>query len=240
MDFVGEGLVNETSPTGSANVPTYYDIGIVEKSSTMSKEFLDVGTPVRSITYRGMRVGELSLNFAFGEIVNGSFVFAGNGYDLPSEPIRTGRVTNLAGSDQPLDATNGFGWLLVDGQDIDICLESLAITLNNNLSPQNCIGLLAPQDQVLGSAAVTFESTMHLGTTSFDLFMPNKLTQKPISLSFYTRDFAGNGYGVTMFRTQVNFPDPSATGRDENVVLEASGTASYDEVADNTLRIYIL
>lgn len=242
MTITGEGLVDEAG-TGdeTATLPAFHTIGTVEKSVSISKEFLDVADAnTRNIAYTGMRVSEMSLAFAFGNIVTGRFACAGNGYATPTVPITDARTVDPAGSDNPLDASNGFGWLLIDGANIDICLENFEFTLNNNLQAQNCIGELAPKDQILGSAAVTFSATMFLGLVSWDTFMANKLNQAPLSLAFYTRDDTGKGYAIVMDRIQVNFPDPAGSGRDAQVSLDVTGTASFNAATAQTMRIYFL
>lgn len=236
-DIVGVGLINGSGTGATATRPSYHQIGVIEKSMSISKEFLDLGS--RNISYKGERVSEFTMTFAFGAIVTGRVAFAGNDYDTPALPITDTRTIDPSGTSENLDASNGFGWLLVDGADIDICMESLDFTLNNNLQPQNCVGRLAAKDQVPGSAAVTFNSTMHLGTNSWDTFMAAKVAQTPVSLAFYTEDSLGQGYGVVMERVQVNFPDPQASGRDANVTLGATGLASYDAAALRTMRVYI-
>ncbi len=241
MDFVGEGTVNGSGTGATATRPGYHQIGTVEKSLAICKEFLDVDDGnVRSISYNGMRTGEMSMNFAFGSIVTGRFALAGNGYAQPTVPMTDSRTVTAAGSDQELDASNGFGWLLVDDVNVDICIESLDFTLNNNLTAQNCIGSLAPTDQIANAAGITFNMTVHLGINSWDQFMAAKLNQTPISLSFYTRDDAGQGYAIVLERVQVNFPDPASSGGNSNVTLSASGTASYDSTTGRTMRIYLL
>lgn len=240
--IIGEGLVNEAGTGDEAILrEEYHIIGTTNKSIAISKEFLDVDDGnARNIAYNGMRVSEMSLAFAFGNISTGRFTLAGNGYSTPTAPITNARTVDAAGSDTAIDASNGFGWLLVDEAAIDICLENLDITLNNNLQPANCIGNLAPKDQIPGTAAVTFAANMHLGLTSWDTFMAKKISQAPLSLAFYAVDDNGKGYAVKMDRVQVNFPDPASSGRDAIVVLNATGTASKDATTGQTMRIYKL
>ena len=239
LTIVGEGLTDESGGGGeTAQVPAHFTVGTVEKSLSLSKEFLDLGT--RSIAYRGMRVNELSMTFAFGSIVTGRFAMVGNGYETPALPITNSRTVNAAGSDPSLDASNGFGWLLIDDIAADICLESLGFTLNNNMQAQNCIGNLAPTNQIPGSAQVTFDSTIHLSGNAFDTFMAAKIAQTPMRMAFYSRDENNNGYGVVMERVQTSFPDPAAGGGNTPVTFNATGTASYDSTAGETMRIYIL
>lgn len=237
--ITGKGITDESSGAGGTMTrPPYYEIGSLAKSASISKEFLDLGA--RNIAYTGMRVSEMAMNFAFGSIVTGRFAFAGNGYDTPALPITDSRTIDPAGSNPALDASNGFGWLLVDGADIGICIEAIDLTLNNNLIAQNCIGNLAPTDQILGSAAVSFSATMHLGAGSWDKFMPAKIAQTPVSLAFHTTDENGQGYAVTLERVQVNFPDPASSGRDATVTLSATGVASYDATLARTMRVYVI
>ena len=237
--IVGEGLIDELGGGGeTATVPSFHDIGIIEKSLSISKEFLDLGN--RNIAYTGERVSEFALNFAFGAIVTGRASLAGNGYSTPALPITNGRTIDASGSDQSLDASNGFGWLLVDNVDLDICVESIDLTLNNGLSPENCVGALAPTDQVPGSAAVTFAATVHLSAASFDTFMSAKIAQTGMSISFYARDDQGKGYAVVIDRVQVTFPDPATSGKDTTVTIGLTGTASYSSSTAGTMRIYII
>lgn len=240
-DIVGEELVDGSGTGATATVPSYHDIGTIDKSLSVCKEFLDVADAnIRSLTYLGERVSEMSMSFAFGAIVTGAFSFAGNGYDQPTIPITDARTVNGAGDDLPLDASNGFGWVLVNNENADICVESLSFTLSNGLSPQNCIGRLAPSDQIAGSVSLAFNSTIHLGVASWDLFMPAKLSQAPVSIAFFTRDETTlKGYGVVMNRVQLTFPDPASGGQDSTVTLAASGSASYDSGSGNTMRFYI-
>ena len=237
--ITGKGLTDEAG-SGDETItrPAYHEIGTTPKSLSISKEFLDLGN--RNIAYTGMRVSEMAMNFAFGSIVTGRFSYAGNGYSTPALPITNGRTVNAASTTPPMNASRGFGWLLVDGADIGICMESVDFTLNNGLIAQNCIGELAAADQILGSASVAFNGTFHLETGSWDLFMPAKLAQTPISLAFYTTDDSGNGYAVTMDRVQVSFPDPSSGGRDQSITVSASGTASLDSTTNRTMRIYLI
>lgn len=239
----GEDISTEVSVAGaSVTVPPYHEIGTVEKSCSLSKEFLDIVDPLaRSVAYTGIRAGEMGMNFTFGEIVTGNFSLAGNGYDQPALPITAGRTVTPSGSDQALDASNSFSFMTINGADANVCIENLSFTLNNNLKPQNCIGKLAPTDQIPGSAKISFESKIHLGINSWDLFMQAKLTQTPVSIAFATIDSISNkGYGVAIHRVQLNFPDPNSQGKDETVTIDATGSASYDEAEANTMRIYLI
>lgn len=239
--IVGEGLVDGSGTGATLTRKAYHDIGLVEKSMSIVKEFLDVADGnIRSLTYTGLRVAEMVLNFTFGQIVTGNFVFAGNGYDQPTVPGTDGRTVDPQGTDENLDASNSFGWLLIDDVNLDICVENLELNLNNNLQPENCIGKAAPNDQVPGSAALTFTATIHLGLLAWDQFMAAKVDQSKMSIDFYALDSTGKGYAISMYSVQVNFPDPAASGGNTPVTLAITGLASIDTTIGNTMRIYFL
>lgn len=220
----------------------YWEIGQVDRSFSISKEFLDVGASPnqRSIAYLGERVGSMAMTFNYGEIVGAVFGFGGNGYDTPSSPITDSRTVTPAGSLQKFDASNGMAYVaMLDNEATsDVCIEALDFTLNNNLNPQTCVGDLAPSDQVAFSAAVEINVRLYNGIAGFDTLMSKKLTQEPMSIGWQVQDDSGAGYAFFMPKVQLNFPDPAATGRDSFVFLEGAGVASYDAAMDNTMRIY--
>ena len=235
----------------SANLPisaisitnqAYWEIGTVDRSFSISKEFLDVGVApnVRSIAYKGERVGSMAMTFNYGEIVSAVFGFGGNGYDTPVLPITDGRTVTPAGSFQKFDASGGMAYvaLLDNDETQDVCIEALDFTLNNNLNPQTCVGDLSPSDQVAFSAAVEINTRLYNGVAGFDTLMTKKLSQAPVSIGWQVQDDLGNGYAFYMPRVQLNFPDPAASGRDEFVFLEGAGVASYDAALGNTMRVY--
>lgn len=239
--IVGEGLVDGSGTGATLTRKVYHDIGLIEKSISIIKEFLDVADGnIRSLSYFGLRVAEMVLNFAFGQVVTGTFTFAGNGYSQPTVPDTDARVIDPQGTDQDLDASNSFGWLLIDDVNLDICVENLELNLTNNLQPENCIGKAAPADQVPGSAGVTFTATIHVSILAWDQFMAAKLAQTKMSLDFYVLDDALKGYAVSLPSVQVNFPDPAASGGNTPVTLTVAGTASIDTTFGNTMRIYFL
>ncbi|RLC97580.1 MAG: hypothetical protein DRI46_12740, partial [Chloroflexi bacterium] len=196
----------------------------------------------RSIAYTGMRVGSMAHTFNYGEVVNAVYGFGGNGYSVPPAPITDGRVIDPASDDQSFDASNGLTTFILDGKVLnvlpDVCVEALDYTLNNNLQPQTCVGELSPSDQVAFSAAIEVNVRMYNGISGFDTVMPKKISQDPVGLHWAVIDSDGNGYGFSMPRVQLNFPDPAATGRNEFVFLEGAGVASFDAAMGSTLRIY--
>lgn len=240
----------ETAPAASLTVkrPTYVDIGDDVFSLTLSKSYEDVthlATPnVHSQRYTGGLVNQLAMRLAWGAIATYTATFVANGYtqEAPSlaQQLETaGGTVPPAETDQPLNASVDVPMVTVDGQPTNYCIQSLDFTLNNNLSPQNCIGKIAPTKYSLGTAAISISTSIYLGDPSYDAFMPKKLTQQPVSILFTTVN-ADGGYAFEFRAVQLSFPDPSMGGRDQQTMIDAEGVAKVGPNGTSALRIYKL
>ena len=233
---------------GTAHRASYLDVGTATQSFTICKTYLDVThlatTENHSQRYSGSIVSGFSLNVATGQIVTGSFSTQGNGYEQ-EHPSYTQRVTTaggttlIEGTAQPLNASIDVPVVGVGGAATTFCIESFSISLDNGLTPQNCIGYTAPRRYELGTAAISISANIYLGDSSYDLFMPAKLSQAPVSMAF-TMANADGGYAFVLPAVQLSFPDPSAGGANQPVMISASGVAKVGANAASALRIYKL
>ncbi len=238
--------VNFTGATSRR--PAYLDIGANQASVTLAKAYEDVldggGPNEHSQTYAGAIVSGFNINAAFGQIVTGAFTVAANGYDqeTPSfqqQVVNNGGTVNSAATTQPLNASVDAPVVTTDGTATNFCLESFTLTLDNGLTPQNCIGKAAPRRYELGTAAISIETQIYLGEDSYESFMPGKLTQTPISFTFVTINSDG-GYAFNLPAVQLSFPDPEAAGANQATFINASGTAKVGANGESALRIYQL
>ena len=228
------------------SIPAYLDIGSTKSSFLIGKAYTDVTHDVsadeHSQTYTGELVSGFNVGATYGEIVQGLFNVMGNGY-LQEHPafyqlVETdGGTVNPAEVTQPLNASIDVPIMTSDNESTTYCVESLTIELDNGLTPQNCIGKGAPTDYTLGTAAITVNASIYNSDTSYDQFMPAKLTQAPVSIST-TMVNADGGFTFDLRAVQLTFPDPAATGRDESIMLEAQGVAKVGPNGESALRIY--
>jgi hypothetical protein len=233
---------------GTSHRASYLDIGKDTPSFTLAKAYLDVPhlatNDVHSQRYTGSLVSGFNLNVATGQIVTGSFSTVGNGY-LQEEPsyvqqvIAAGGTLGAAGTSQPLNASIDVPVVAVDGASTTFCIENFTISLDNGLTPQNCIGYTAPRRYELGTASVSVSANIYLGDQSYDAFMPAKLSQAPVSMAF-TMSNADGGYAFVLPAVQLSFPDPSAGGANQPVMIAASGVAKVGPNGASSLRIYKL
>jgi hypothetical protein len=213
--------------TGSATItrPEKLSIGTTAISHTIEKKYLDLTE--KSITYTGMLVSEMMLEMAHGNIAKSKFMFMGNGYTMPVPATTDGRTITDASTDQPYNASSDIGLVIVDGQVADFCIQSLSVTLNNGLSPQVCMGSLAPREYSLGAATITVSGSTYLADENWSLML-KKISQEPVSIGFTVSNMDG-GMTVLLHGVQLTFPDGAAEGLDQQVSLAFSGTATATE-----------
>jgi hypothetical protein len=231
VDSVGASIkiAKETiaTETGSATItrPEKLSIGTTPISHTVEKKYLDLTE--KSITYTGMLVSEMMLEMAHGNIAKSKFMFMGNGYTMPVPATTDGRTITDASTDQPYNASSDIGLVIVDGQVADFCIQSLTVTLNNGLSPQVCMGSLAPREYSLGAATITVSGSTYLADENWSLML-KKISQEPVSIGFTVSNQDG-GMTVLLHGVQLTFPDGAAEGLDQQVSLAFSGSATATE-----------
>jgi hypothetical protein len=200
-------------------------VGTQPISFSIEKDFTDLSD--KAIAYRGMIVNQMNLSMTYGSIVESSFMFMGNGYDTPVPKMTSGRTIRPAGTTQPFNASSDIGLVIVEGEVADFCIQSLQISLSNGLTPQTCMGTLAPRQYALGMAAISVSGSAYLSDENWDL-MAKKLSQTPVSIAFSVENDDG-GMAFVIHGAQLSFPDPSSGGMDQQVSIEFSGAAKAVE-----------
>jgi hypothetical protein len=237
---------DQAAVTGSFARPAFVDIGAATQSMTVGKSYKDVThlatTEEHSQTYSGMVVSGFNVQMSNGAIVTGSFEMSGNGYKQEHPSLRqqlttAGGTVTPAGTNKPLNASFDAPVIGFDNKPTNWCLTSWSLTLDNGLTPQNCIGHQAPRRYELGTAAITVDASLYLSDTSYDEFMARKLDQKASAITLVTRD-ANGGFAFALAAVQWTFPDPSASGANQPVMIEAKGVAKVGAAGESALRIY--
>jgi hypothetical protein len=236
-------MVDETAAGAAYKRHDKISIGTTKKSFSMEKAFLDLTT--KAIIYRGMIASQMSLNTAFGELITGSFTFSGNDYvtaDAANEFITDGRTINAPATTQTFNGSIDMPFLsnsavgTLDASVLDI--QSVSISLNNNLNAQNVIGDVAPKDYSAGTAAIEISMSAYLTDPAWPI-LAKKLTQDPFALGYLLKN-SGGEYGFYMPAIQVSFEDPSSQGINQDVLLDMSGQAKVGANGESSLTIYRL
>jgi hypothetical protein len=243
---VPRGTVSQAATPVTIVTPAYVEIGATQTSLSLSKAYKDVThipTPdEHSQRYTGAIISELAMTITYGQIVTGVATFSANGYNqekpsLHQQMTAAGGTVDPPGTTNPLNASVDMGMVTVANQPTDYCIESLGFTLNNGLTPQNCIGKIAPTKYGLGTAAIGITSSIYLSDTSYDAFMPAKLSQAPIDILLAASNLDG-GYAFHFTALQLSFPDPEASGQNQQVMIAATGQAKVGPNGASSLRIY--
>ncbi|MCK9504698.1 MAG: phage tail tube protein [Porticoccaceae bacterium] len=239
LTYVGPGDMTDETGSGDEVVtrPDYIDWGTTDASFTIAKDFLDLTD--KSLTYRGMRVGGLSLDLKYGDIATVAFTMAGTDYEVPATPLTDARTINSGGTEDSLNATADLGLILVDNVQASYSIESLSVKLDNGIIPVNSLGYLAPRDQKPTGLKVDISMDIYLEDANFD-FHAKKLAQTPVAIAYFVRDSNGKGYAIDLPAVQLTFDDAAGSGRGALTKLSPAGMAKKDATLGRTIRIYKL
>jgi hypothetical protein len=236
------GVVVDEAGTGTSyHRADKISIGTTKKSFSMEKAFTDLTT--KAIVYKGMMVDKMELNVAYGEIITGSFGLSGTYYaavEASGDFITNGRTIDAAATsnslngsvDMPFINSSMIGTL----DEIDFCIQSVGLSLNNNFQAQNCIGETAPRDYSPGTASIEVNLSAYLSNENWDV-IAKKLTQESFAIGFMVKNVDG-WYGFYLPAVQVSFDDPSSGGANQEISLEMSGTAKVGANGEKSLTIY--
>ena len=242
VTFVGPAtIVDETGSGTSYNVLDKLSIGTSKISLSVEKSFGDLTN--KAINYTGAIASNLNVTMNYGEIANGSVSFMANGYDpvdaaadfmTYTRTINAAATTNsLNGSvDMPFIASSLIGSL----DEVTFCIQSVEISLNNNLTPQTCIGEVAPVDYSSGTAQIEISLSAYLADANW-ASLAKKLSQESFALGFMVKNVDGY-YAFYLPAVQVSFDDPASAGQNQDIILDMSGTAKVGANGESSLTIY--
>jgi len=242
LTYVGpEGMVNGTGGTTTIQRGDKLSIGINKQSMSIEKSFLDLTT--RAINYRGMLCSDMELKVEYGSLLTGSFTMSGNDYeavDTAAEamtyqsyvaaPATTGSLNGSV--DMPFLATDVTGAF----ESGTFCIQSLGVSLSNNLTTQTCIGKAAPEGYNPGTAQISVSMSTYLKDSNWDL-LARKLTQESFGIGFTVGNSSG-WYGVYMPAVQVSFDDPASGGANQDISMDMTGQAKVGDNGESALTLY--
>lgn len=206
--------------TWSTNVLT---LGNTDHSFSIEKEFSDLAT-VKYLQLKGVRVGQMDLNFRFGEQVTGSLQFAGNAA-LESETSLVGAGSTAGPSSNAILAANvDMDSVTYDGTSIatsGIEIEEITFSINNNLRPINNIIAQAPTNQAKGTARVTGRIRAYVSTAAWSIYQ-KMLANSATSLAWTITDGTSKGYTFSLSSIKLSGNAPAGGGIDTDAMVEAT------------------
>ena len=204
--------------------------GTTRKSFTLEKEFGDV---TQFLSYAGMVVGDLSLDFSAGSILTGAFAFMGKSGARAAATVGTGGATDAPTTDV-MNAVSNLLNIEEDNDPSTALVSTLSMALTNNLRTLPIIGALAAGEIGSGRIGLTGNLNAYFEDGAlYDKFLNNTSS----SVSFRLEDAAGNAYVFTMPRIKWSDANIVAGGIDQDVMVEMTYQALYDAVTGCTLQI---
>lgn len=181
--------------------------GDVRKTFTLVKVFSDIN---QVFIYRGVRINEATLNIATTGKITASFGLMGTLF----ERTTTSPVTSpVAVPELALVSSLNVGDLTVNGETVvgTACMQSLALTITNNMEAIRCIG-----SQKL-TATTYLEKIVDITVNTQYMFSAQSAgyidfikSRDTMPLEFSIEDSAGNGYAFQFPQLEVaeaNHPD---------------------------------
>lgn len=184
-------------------------------------------TPAQYMVFRGMYPSKFSTSFASGSLTEGTFTFLGK--DMRRRDT-TSWLAGTAVASQAYDIQNavtGVGNIWENGAPLaSTSIKSLSLDIDSGLRAQTAIGTLGLVGVGIGTfmAKGTMEVYFADGAL-FDKFLNDTFT----SVSFSTKDTAGNGYVFTFPRVQLTSAKVMAGGKDTDLMASFEYTAYGDK-----------
>lgn len=181
--------------------------GDVRKTYTFVKVFSDIN---QVFIYRGVRINEATLNIATTGKITASFGFMGTLFErTTTSPV----TTPLAVPELALVSSLNVGDLTVNGETVvgTACMQSLALTITNNMDAIRCIGSqkLTATNYLEKIVDITV-NTQYMFSAQSAGYIDFIKSRDTMPLEFSIEDSAGNGYAFEFPQLEVaeaNHPD---------------------------------
>lgn len=222
-----------TGVTGCRLVSTRLSNSTTQRSFTVEKGFTDAA---QYFAYRGMNLSKLSMSFASGAIVGGSFEFLGKDCMAPTGATQLSSTAQPSKTGDVMNAVAGVGNVLENGSAITgTYIKSLKFDLDNKLRGQTAIGVFGNAAVVPGTLEVKGEIEVYLANgTMYSKFINNTATSIEFTMKDMTTGFA---YALKFPKVKFNDAKVQAGGLDQDVMLTMPFTALMDTTTNKTFII---
>lgn len=204
--------------------------GTAPKSFTLEKSFTDVS---EYVAFSGMRVATLNLTADTGALLTGTFSFQGQSAAASGSTLSSGAPSAAPGNPVLNAIDNIAGFRVGDGaQAFEI--SSHNFTLDNTLRAQKAQGTLGSVGIALGTLNVTGALTAYFESRTL---YEKHLNWETSSFSYRLVDGAGNAYVFTFPALKFTDGNPSAGGKDQDILAEMSWTAFRHSTYGFTVQV---
>ena len=225
-DALLEGLLQNT---WSTNV---LENGIAKKFFTI-EELYEAGTTDQYKRLSGVQVNTMSLSMAANQLMTGSIGLMGFGTPEIAQAIVTGATYTDPNDNPVLSASNDFASLTITGL-TSPKIQSLDISINNNLRKQPVIGSIDPVGMGSGRFEVSGSITMYFeNEDAYEAFLENEYTD----LAFSIGGASELKYDFSIPKIKFLAASIEAAGNDTDVPITLEFGAVLDADDGHTIEI---
>ena len=206
--------------------------GIELKSEVVQKHIQDATTP-HFLNFVGTRFNSLSLDFAVGEIITGTFDVMSKEVLSDTSQIAGATITPSTSTDVMSGAAN-LSNVRIDGSASTAFFRTLSMSLNNNLRAQDAIANVQHVGLALGTLEVTGEVEMYFEDAAM---LDRYINSTAFRMSFLATDSAGNGYLFSFPRIKLETGTLPNQGRDTDIILTVGYRGIRDPITNCAVQI---
>lgn len=188
--------------------------GTTLRSFMIQKHFTDMNIP-QFHNFNGMSVEGWNLKMEIGKIVESSFSFMGFG-NTPTEGQIGGATIGTPTDTTPMNAVTNVQDFIVDTVPYGGCINSLGLSLKNNIRAIQCLGSLAARDTKLGTLEASGDMDLYFSDGSmYERFVQG--LEFPFSCRLEDND--GNSYTLAIPRAKFESAEVVSGGKNSDVML---------------------
>lgn len=210
------------------------DNGTADVAFSVLKQFPDLAVQANHL-FKGNRINSWNLNLNKKSILTQSFELLGMGFANGVMPL--GLTTPTFGAIDTSDPFNGstnISSILLDTVPFTSCIDTMSLTVSNNLRPQECLGSLAPTGYTQGKFQATMSGDIYFkDETLFDKF---RLAQS-FAWDMNLTDSANRILKLNFPKVKFEDFEVVAGGTGQDVIAKFKARALYDSVTNRVMRI---
>ena len=205
--------------------------GVTRSSFSLEKEFVDI---TQFLSYTGMIAGTMDLEVAAGAILTGSFGFLGLASARGVATIGTGGPT-AATATEVMNAVDDISLIreFDFASDLTVDVQSVSLSVDNNLRPIDAIGTLGHVDVGAGRSTITGNITIYFS----DGTMYDEYLNDTVSKLAFAAEKGTEAYVFELPRIEFTSSEVVAGSIDEDVMVNADFQAVRDPTNGYTIQI---
>lgn len=233
-DFL-QGLLQSATALDGAG--TEIKNGVTKKYFTIEKNTPDAAGTDFYTQFTDMQVGGMTLNIAQGAVVAGNFTLMGSSDQVNSSTSLDATGYTAANTNAVYNSLANVSAVLIDGSPAGN-VESVNLTVTNNLREQRAIGSVAPAGVASGQFSVTGTVKIYFATNAlYNKFLADQSFALSVTLDDLSGATNGNQYTIRLPRCKFDNITKNITGNNADVLLEGTFTALLDGTLGATMAL---